>query len=441
MKKILIIGAGLVAKPAVQYLLNQPEFHVTVADQVKNKAVELVGDNPGGNAICLDVNDKLSLKNAIADSDVVVSLLPWVFHPVIADFCLELNKHLITASYVKKEMQAFHEKAREKNLVFLNEMGVDPGIDHMAAMKIINEVKEAGGEITSFASYCGGLPAPENNNNPLGYKFSWSPDGVMLAANNDGRYLLDGKIINVSGQDLFRHYDLITIPGAGVFESYVNRDALPYVDLYGIQSVKSMFRGTLRNIGSCEIWDCFKKLDLLNLKVIFDFNAVSPGQVLAKIVNSNGIEVVKDVAEFLKIPEHSLILKKLKWLGLFNEETINIGTACVFDMFAHILQKKLVYGLDEQDLLVQHHAFAAEYPDGRQERIMSTMINTGIPGGDSSMSRTVGLPVAIAAKMVAEGKINRHGVIIPIYKEIYDPLLAELETMDIKFKETKVTEA
>lgn len=441
MKKILIIGAGLVAKPAVKYLLNQPEFHVTVADQVKNKAAEIVGDNPGGNAICLDVNDNLSLKNAIADSDVVVSLLPWIFHPVIAEFCLEFNKHLITASYVKKEMQAFHKKAREKKLVFLNEMGVDPGIDHMAAMKIINEVKEAGGEITSFASYCGGLPAPENNNNPMGYKFSWSPDGVMLAANNDSRYLLDGKIITVSGQDLFRHYDLITIPGAGVLEAYVNRDALPYMDLYGINSVKNMFRGTLRNIGSCETWDYFKKLDLLNQKNMFDFNEVSPVQVLAKIVKSSGLEVKKDIARYLEIFEHSLILKKLEWLGLLNEEKINIGTASVFDMFAHILQKKLVYNKNEMDLLVQHHEFTARYPDGRQEKITSTMINTGIPGGDSSMSRTVGLPVAIAAKMVAEGKINHHGVIIPIYKEIYDPLLAELETMDIKFKESKVTKA
>ncbi len=441
MKKILIIGAGLVAKPAVQYLLNQPEFHVTVADQVKNKAAEILGDHSGGNAICLDVNDKLSLKNAIADSDVVVSLLPWVFHPVIAAFCLELNKHLITASYVKKEMQTFHEKAREKKLVFLNEMGVDPGIDHMAAMKIINEVKMAGGEVTSFCSYCGGLPAPENNNNPLGYKFSWSPDGVMLAANNDGRYLMDGKIINVSGKDLFRHYDLITIPGAGVFEAYVNRDALPYMDLYGINSVKNMFRGTLRNVGSCETWDYFKKLDLLNQKNRFDFNEVSPLQVLAKIVKSPGLEVIKDVARYLEISEHSLILKKLEWLGLLNEEKINIGTASVFDMFAHILQKKLVYNKNEKDLLVQHHEFTARYPDGRQEKITSTMINTGIPGGDSSMSRTVGLPVAIAAKMVAQGKIDHYGVIIPIYKEIYDPLLAELETMDIKFKETKVTQA
>jgi saccharopine dehydrogenase-like NADP-dependent oxidoreductase len=437
MKKILILGAGLVAKPAVEYLLNQPGFHVTLADQFIDKARELVGKNPEGKAIGLDVKDRASLKTAIADSDVVVSLLPWSFHPVMAGLCLELNRHLITASYVKKEMQAFHDKAKEKNLVFLNEIGVDPGIDHMAAMKIIDEVKAAGVTVTGFASYCGGLPAPENNNNPLGYKFSWSPDGVMLAANNDGRYLLDGKIIDVSGQDLFRRYELITIPRGGVFEAYVNRDALPYVDLYGIPSVKSMYRGTLRNIGSCEIWDCFKQLDLLNLKKTFDFNAVPPGQVLAETVSSNGVDVVKDIATYLKIPEHSLILKKLKWLGLFSGETINIGTTCVFDMFAHILQKKLVYGPDEQDLLVQHHEFTAEYPDGRKERISSTMIDKGILGGDSSMSRTVGLPVAIAAKMVAEGTINRYGVIIPIYKEIYGPVLAELETMDIKFRETK----
>jgi saccharopine dehydrogenase-like NADP-dependent oxidoreductase len=439
MKKILVIGAGLVAKPAVNYLLNQPGFQVTVADQLKDKALELVGDNPRGKAIGLDVNDKLSLKNAIENSDVVISLLPWVFHPMIAKLCIEFEKHLITASYVKQEMQALHEKAKEKNLVFLNEIGVDPGIDHMAAMKIINEVKEAGGEVTHFYSYCGGLPAQKDNNNPLGYKFSWSPEGAMLAANNDGRYLKNEKQVEIPGADLFEHYELISIPGAGVLEAYVNRDALPYIDVYGIKSVKSMLRGTLRNIGFCETWDYFKKLGLLDREKMFDFNDLTLEQVLAKMVHSPGIDVTKDVAAYLKLPKHSLILKKLEWLGLFGDEKINIGHASVYDMFAHILQKKLVYEKGEQDLLVQHHEFIAKYPDGRREQITSTMIDTGISEGDSAMSKTVGLPVAIAAKMVAQGKINRCGVIIPIYKEIYEPLLAELRTMDIKFVETKET--
>ncbi|MCK5684555.1 saccharopine dehydrogenase NADP-binding domain-containing protein [bacterium] len=438
MKKILMIGAGLVAKPAIQYLLNQPGFQITIADKFIHKAKELVGNHATGKAISLDINNKLYLRNFIADSDVVVSLLPWNFHPIIAELCIELNKHLVTASYVKQEMQEFHEKAREKKLIFLNEMGVDPGLDHMAAMKIINEVKAAGGEVTDFFSYCGGLPALENNNNPLGYKFSWSPEGVMLAANNDGCYLLDGKIINIPGKDLFKHYELITIPGAGVFETYVNRDALPYVELYGIKSVKSMFRGTLRNIGSCETWDYFKKLGFLNRKSTFDFDKISPKQVVANIVKSPGINVIKDVAYYLGIPAHSLILKKLEWLGLFNDKKIQIGNASIFDMFAHILQEKLVYNTGEQDLLVQYHKFIVHYSDGKKEKITSTMINTGIPGGESAMSRTVGLPVAIAAKLIAEDKINHHGVIIPIYKEIYDPLLAELKTMNIKFEEKKI---
>ncbi len=437
MKKILIIGAGLVAKPAVTYLLNQPGFHVILADQLKDKALELVGDNPCGKAIGLDVNDELSLKNAIADSDVVISLLPWVFHPMIAKLCIEFEKHLITASYVKQEMQAFHEKAKEKSLIFLNEIGVDPGIDHMAAMNIINQVKDAGGKVTRFYSYCGGLPAQKDNNNPLGYKFSWSPEGAMLAANNDGRYLENEKIIEIPGADLFEHYELISIPGAGVLEAYVNRDALPYIDIYGIKSVKSMLRGTLRNIGFCETWDYFKKLGLLDQKSMFDFDDLTLKQVLARMVKSQGIDVIKDVAAYLKIPNHSLILKKLEWLGLFGDEKINIGHASVYRMFAHVLQKKLVYEKGEQDLLVQHHEFIGEYPDGSKEKIISTMIDTGIPDGDSSMSKTVGLPVAIAAKMIAQGKINRFGVIIPIYKEIYEPLLAELGTMNIKFVETK----
>lgn len=348
-----------------------------MADQFIHKAEELVGNHPAGNAICLDVNEKLSLGDAIADSDVVVSLLPWIFHPMIAELCLAFNKHLVTASYVKQEMQAFHEKAREKKLIFLNEMGVDPGIDHMAAMKIINEIKAVDGEVADFFSYCGGLPALENNNNPLGYKFSGSPEGVMLTANNDGRYLSDRKVINIPERDLFRHYELITIPGPGVFEAYINRDALPYVELYGINSIKSMFRGTLQNIGSCETWDCFKKLGFLSCKTTFDFDQISPKQVRANLVKNPGINVIKDVA--------------------------------------HILQEKLVYDTDEQDLLVQYHKFLVNYSDGRKEKITSTMINTGIPGGESAMSRTVGLSVAIAAKLIVEGKINHHVVIIPIY--------------------------
>ena len=436
MKHVLVLGAGLVARPLVRYLLNQPQVQLKVASRTLSKAEKLIADHVQGRAQQLNVENQEALKKVVAEADIVISLLPWVHHLKVARLCLEYNKNFVTTSYVKPEMQALDEQVKSKGLFFLNEIGVDPGIDHMAAMKVINGVKNAGGQVVSFYSYCGGLPAPADNNNPFGYKFSWSPSGVMLAATNDGRYLKDGQIIEIPGERLFEHYWLLNVPGAGTFEAYVNRDALPYIDLYGLEGIKSMYRGTLRNISTCESWNYFKKLGLLNQQLTFDFTQVTPPEVLSQLVESDGKNLIKDLAAFLGIPEYSVALKKLEWLGLFNDEKIPLESASVFDMFGYFLQKKLVYEAGERDLLIQHHEFIAEYPD-KKETITSTMIDMGIPGGDSSMARTVSLPAAIATRLILEGKINLTGVHIPVLPEIYAPILAELETMNIKLAERR----
>ncbi|RLB42593.1 MAG: saccharopine dehydrogenase [Deltaproteobacteria bacterium] len=435
MKQILVLGAGLVTPPLVRYLLDQTDLQVTVADQFINKAQDLVKNHPRGRALALDVNDKEKLAKVISNTDIVVSMLPWVFHPTVASICINFNKHLVTASYVKEEMRALDAEAKRRGLIFLNEVGVDPGIDHMAAMNVIDRVKKEGGEIVSYHSYCGGLPALESNNNPLGYKFSWSPEGAILAATNDGRYLEDGQVIEVPGDKLFEHYWLVDIPRAGVFEVYVNRDALPYLELYDIKNAKAIFRGTLRNVGYCETWDYFKKLGLLNRQMKFDFREVTPRQVIANIVHGEEKDLKKEVAQYLCIPEYSLTLKKLEWLGLFSDEKLPLETVSVFEMLAYVLKNKLRYNDGEMDLLIQHHEFIAEYPGGRKKKITSTLINQGIPNGDSSMSRTVGLPVAIATTLIARGKVNLTGVHIPILPEIYKPVLVELENFGIKFEE------
>lgn len=438
MKQILVIGAGLVAKPAVDYLLNQPDFHVTMADQVIDKARDLIGGRPNCIAVSLDVSDAAALNRAVSAADVVVSLTPWVLHPVIADACLSAGTHLVTASYVKPPMKALHEAAAEKGLIFLNEMGVDPGIDHMAAMKIIHQVRDNGGTIVGFSSYCGGLPAPEHNTNPFGYKFSWSPAGVMQAAGNDGRFLKNGEIVDIPGQELLRHYDLINIPGAGVLEAYTNRDALPYIDLYGINSVRNMFRGTLRNIGSCDTWDRIKRLGLLDQDRDVDTNTTSPAGVLAALVNGSEGSIQDDVAAYLNLPPHDLFIKKLEWLGLFETRPTGMGKVSVFEMLAQVLMEKLVFEPGETDLIVQHHEFEVRTARDETETIRSTLIQRGTPGGDSAMSVTVGLPAAIGAKMVAQGTIPQRGVVIPIFPEIYTPILAELETMGIRFEESVI---
>ncbi len=437
MKKVLVLGAGLVARPLVRYLLDQPQVHLTIASRTVSKAERLINGHPDGEARQLNVENEQALKEVISEADLVISLLPWIHHMKVANLCIELNKHLVTTSYVKPEMQALDAEARKKGLLFLNEIGVDPGIDHMAAMKIIDDVKKDGGEIKSFFSYCGGLPALQNNNNPLGYKFSWSPVGVMLAATNSGKYLKDGEVVDVAGKHLFEHYWLIDVPDAGTFEAYINRDALPYVDLYGIKSTDSMYRGTLRNVGHCESWNYFKKIGLLDQEAEFDFSKMSPAEVIAELINSDGKNLVADLARFLNVPEHSITIKKLQWLGLLGDEKLPLEKVSVFDMFAHVLQERLQYEEGELDLLVQHHEFIAEYPGNRREKITSTMVDTGIPDGDSSMARTVSLPAAIATKLILEGKINLTGVHIPVLPEFYEPVLAELETMDIKLVDRK----
>ena len=437
MKQILILGAGLVARPAVRYLLEKGGLKVVLADQAMEKAEAIIGGHANGKAIQVDVIDEAMLAQHVSKADIVVSLLPWTLHPVIARLCLVHGKHMVTASYVKDEMQAMDRDARDKGLIFLNEVGVDPGIDHMSAMQIIDTVRREGGHIDSFFSYCGGLPALESNNNPLGYKFSWSPEGAMLAATNDGRYKEHGKVIDVPGDELFKHYWLKSIPGAGVFEAYVNRDALPYLEIYGIEDAAGMYRGTLRNVGYCETWDFIKQLGLLNHKMKFDFDEVTPREVLANIVNCRGKNVRAGVAAYLGIPEHSLTLKKLEWLGLLSDRKLKIGTASVFEMFAHTLKHRLVYDEGEMDLLVMHHEFEATYSDLPRQRIQSTLIDCGIPGGDSSMSRTVGYPVGIAAGLLAKGKITLAGVLRPVHPQIYEPILRECQRLGIRFEERR----
>lgn len=439
MKQVLVLGAGLVARPLVRYLLDQPDIKLTIASRTLSKAERLVGKHPDGAAHQLNVEDENALESFVSNADIVISLLPWIHHMKVANLCIEQNKHMVTTSYVKPEMQALDAEAKKRGLLFLNEIGVDPGIDHMAAMKVINGVKKEGGQIRSFYSYCGGLPALANNNNPLGYKFSWSPVGVMLAAKNNGRYLKEGEIVEVQPEHLFEHYWFKDVPGAGTFEAYVNRDALPYMDLYQIDTTRNMYRGTLRNIGHCESWNYFKKIGLLNQEGNYDFKTMSPRKVLADLIGSDGKNLIKDLSAFLQVPEYSVTIKKLEWLGMFSGQPLPLEKGSAFDMFAYILQDRLAYAENELDLLVQHHEFVAEYPDNVRKKITSTMVDLGVPGGDSSMARTVSLPAAIATKLIAAGQIDLTGIHIPVLPEIYEPVLKELETMNIKLVERETT--
>jgi len=438
MRKILVLGAGLVARPLVRYLLNISDVKLKIASRTVSKAEKLINSHPNGIAQQLNVENDSELFNVISDADIIISLLPWIHHMKVAHFCLETGKNLVTTSYVKPEMQALDKKVKEKSLIFLNEIGVDPGIDHMAAMQIIDRVKDKGGYIESFYSYCGGLPALEHNTNPFGYKFSWSPEGVMLAAKNDGKYVKNRDIVEVSANKLFEHYWLVDVPGAGTFEAYVNRDALPYRDSYNLQDIKSIYRGTLRNISHCESWNLFKKIGLLDQTRMFDFKKVAPRDVMTTLMQDYTTSLVNKEVALQSISKYSLTFKKMEWLGLFETDKLPLDEASTFDMFAYLLKEKLSYAKGEVDLLVQHHEFIVSYRGGKKEKITSTLVDKGIPGGDSSMSRTVSLPAAIATKLIIQDKISLTGIHIPVKPEIYIPVLKELDGMDIKLTENNL---
>lgn len=437
MKKILILGAGLVARPLVRYLLDQPDFEVEVASRTVSKAVRLIDGHPKGEARELNLKNEEGLRSEIGRADLVISMVPYSFHPKVAKYCIDYKKHMVTTSYVSQAMKNLDGEAKREGIIILNELGLDPGIDHMEAMRIIHEVEEKGGEISSFTSYCGGLPAPEANTNPFGYKFSWSPIGVLLAGKNSARFLKDGQEIFIPPENLFASYEMIDIEGLGEFEGYPNRDSIPYVDLYGIQSTQTMLRGTLRNKGWCETMKKIGEFGFLDEREQ-DWTGMTFKDFLLTLMNEpSEKDLKKALSSHLSIEEDSDIIKRFEWLGLLSEEPLPLEKGSPIQILAAKMLEKLQYEEGERDMIILRHAFIASYKDGNKEKITSTLVDFGIPGGDSSMARTVGLPAAIGTRLILEGKIRRTGVHIPVMPEIYEPILKELKELNISFKEKR----
>ena len=436
MKKILILGAGLVARPLVRYLLDQPDFQVEVASRTVSKAVKLIEGHPRGVAKELNLKSEEALKKEVAGADLVISMVPYAFHPKVAELCIAHKKQMVTTSYVSDAMKKLDADARKAGIIILNELGLDPGIDHMEAMRVIHEIHEKGGKLNGFISFCGGLPALETNNNPFGYKFSWSPTGVLLAGKNSAQYLEDGKEVLIPSEKLFESYSLRTIEGLGVFEGYPNRNSLPYIKLYGVPETKTMLRGTLRYLGWCETVRIMVRLNILDQEEK-DWTGLTFADFLRKQLGTRAKDLKKTVSERLGISPGLAILRRLEWLGLFSDEPLPVQKGSALDIISARMTAKLAYLPGERDMIVLQHEFFASYPKAGKEKIVSTLIDYGIPGGDSSMSRTVGLPPAIGTKLILEGKIRETGVHIPVRPEIYLPILAELKTLNIAFKEKR----
>jgi saccharopine dehydrogenase-like NADP-dependent oxidoreductase len=437
MKKVVVFGAGLVVRAHVRYLLDQG-FAVTVASRTVSKAEVIIDGHPNGTPMAFDITEEPDrLAAIVAEHDVAVSLLPWQYHAQVARACLDTGKHMVTTSYVKDDMKALDDEAKAKGIILLNELGVDPGIDHMTAMKVIHKVHAEGGEITTFQSYCGGLPAPEANDNPYGYKFSWSPRGVLLAGLNESRYRRDGVVKDYPGEELFDHVWQVPVEVEGKtieFEGYANRDSMPYTEYYGIDPRDVMFRGTLRNQGWCTSMKQVARLGMLRTDDIEGLEGKTFADLTALLAGCEAGPGLKErVASHLGIDAGGLEIANMEWLGLFSDTPLPGPKAPVDILTAHMLDK-MSYNEGERDMLVLQHTFVAEYED-RKEKITSTMIDFGIPGGDSSMNRTVGLPAAVGVRFVLEGRFTQPGVIVPVMPEFYEPALEELQRLGISFTE------
>lgn len=439
MQKILILGAGLSASSLIKYLLEHSEqydWKIRIGDLSVETAERKIEGHANGEAFLFDVSNTDQCREEVAKADIVVSMLPASMHFTVAEACVEYSKNMVTASYVSKEIQDLQEKAIEKDILILNEIGVDPGIDHMSAMQVIDKIREDGSEVIEFYSSTGGLVAPKYDNNPWNYKFTWNPRNVVIAGQGSSMYIKRGRYKYIPYNKLFDRIIRTNVLNYGEFEIYPNRDSLKYRGIYGLDDIPSMYRGTMRRPGFAKAWNVFVQLGCTDDSYVIEDSA---NMTYRQFTNSflryePHTPVEKKLADYVGISEDSEIMYKLRWLGLFKEEVIGLEAATPAQILQHILLQKWVLDEDDKDMIVMQHRFIAK-KNGKEREITSSMVIEGTDQVHTAMSKTVGYPVAIATKLILTGKITTKGVKIPIEKCIYEPVLEELEGMGIQFVE------
>jgi saccharopine dehydrogenase-like NADP-dependent oxidoreductase len=436
MKRVLVLGAGLVSRPLVSHLAGFPDIALTVGDLDGAKAAKVLGAHERGRAIATSLDDA-ALAACVAEADLVVSLLPYTLHVKVAMAAIAHRVPLITTSYVSAGMRALDGAAREAGVLVLNEIGLDPGLDHMSAMRAIGKITDDGSRLTSFRSCCGGFPAPEANTNSWGYKFSWSPRGVLAAGLNAARWLEDGRIVDVPGGEIFARVAPYDVPGLGRFEVYPNRDATAYLATYGIAGVHTMFRGTLRYPGWCETLRAVSRLGLLDDAPRGWRAGTTYEEFMEAFAAPGHGPVVERVAARLGVAADDAIIERLHFAGLFSGRALGSTNMAPIDALCARLAESMAYGAGERDMIVLQHEFGVVSPGDRPRTKVSTLVAYGEPGGDSAMARTVSLPAAVAARLILDGRVASTGVRIPVDREIYEPVLAALEPMGIVFRETQ----
>ncbi len=443
MKNILVIGAGLSASTLIEYLLSHSVKHdwkVKVADIDEGLAHKKVDGHPNGLVIKFDALDKQQCQDEVSKADLVVSMLPSRMHFLLAGYCVKLGKPMVNTCYVSDEIKLLDAGAKKAGVILLNEMGVDPGIDHMSAMQIIDEIRGRGGKLNSFRSFTGGLVAPKYDNNPWNYKFTWSPKNVVLAGQGTAQLIVNGMYKYIPYHKLFTRIQRVNVLDYGEFETYMNRDSLKYRSIYGLGNIPTMVRGTLRRPGYSRSWNALVLLGMTDdTYTVENSENMSYGDFTETFLKYRPeVPLEKKVAEYVGADEDSDIMYRLRWLGLFDKQRkIGLKKATPARILQHLLEDKWRFNKDDRDMIVMQHRFGFD-EKGKKERIISSMITEGDDHIHTAMSKTVGLPVAIASKLILNGDINLSGVQVPTIKEIYKPVLKELEEHGIKFIKEKI---
>lgn len=442
MSRILIIGAGRSSSSLIDYLLShakQYNWHVTIADANK-QAVEakIAKYKDVASAVEFDVHNASLREDLIKQADFVVSMLPAFMHGDVARDCVRLGKHLATASYVSQEMKDLDAEAKKKNLLLLNECGLDPGIDHASAMKVIHELQHKGAKITGFKSFCGGLVAPESNDNPWGYKFSWNPRNVILAGQGTAQFIEEGQLKFIPYNRIYTQIETIEVDGYGKFDAYANRDSIGYKEPYGLNDAATMLRGTLRFPGYCKAWNVFVKLGLTDDSYkIKNANTLTYTDLLQSFLPKGKASAKEKLTEFMGKDMDAEVMSKLEYLELFSNKPIKLKEGSPAELIQNLLEEKWLLKPGDKDMIVMQHQFEYEL-NGAHKKLNSSLVVIGDDEVHTAMAKTVGLPLAIAIKNFLTGGFKLYGMQIPIVKEIYEPMLTELESMGITFIEKEV---
>ena len=440
MKRILVIGAGRSSLYLIEYLQQyciKTEGLLMICDQNTEAIESLLSSKDAIECHQLSIQDQSLLEPLIKSADIVVSLLPAFLHVQIAEKCLKFNKHLATASYISPQMQDLHEAANAKGLVFLNEMGLDPGIDHMSAMCLFDQIHAKGGKITGFKSYCGGLVADEDDgDNPWRYKFSWNPRNVVLAAQGGAAHFLKhGQETVLSYQEVFDQIELIKVPGYGPLEAYANRDSLSYLHVYGLEGVSDLLRGTFRKPGYCNAWQTLIQFGLTDDHTILSFSPNTTLKSFYQTVSGCAYQNVSELSSLLNADE--ALIEKLLYIGFMSEEFLPKTSGTAASILESILVNKWILKPHDKDLVVMLHDVTYTL-NGQSHRQFSSLVLKGEDAHRTAMAKTVGLPLAIGVKMILEGRIKETGVLAPMHKSIYEPVMSELSHLGIVFRETHV---